>query len=296
MCKTIFKFILAASLISIIPFTNAWAGETMENDNMVPMIVKDFNARDASAMTPRIVGGTEAEEGAWPWMAALVHAGMDSYNGQFCGGALIDEEWIVTAAHCTEGSEPDDIEVVLNTSNLANGGGQRFTVDQIIQHENYNPDIEDSDIALLHLTEKAAYETIPLVESGDPNRLTRPMTDATTIGWGSTADYGRYHPEELRQVTVLIVPYRVALRAYGVNGYTINMIAASVPKGGKDTCSGDSGGPLMVLDSSGENWVLAGITSWGIGCARPRYPGVYTRVSRFTTWVETNTGAMELTP
>lgn len=291
MYKTIFKFILAASLISIISFTNAWPGENMENDNMVPMVVDGFCARDAAAMTPRIVGGTEAEEGAWPWMAALVHAGMDSYNGQFCGGALIDEEWVVTAAHCTEDAEPEDIEVVLNTNNLANGRGQRFTVDQIIQHENYNTDTEDSDIALLHLTEKAAYETIPLVESGDPDRLTIPLTEATTIGWGSTAEFGGYYPEKLHQITVLIVPPRIPLRAYGVDGYTINMIAAGVPKGSKDTCTGDSGGPLMVLDSSGENWVLAGITSWGIGCALPRYPGVYTRLSRFTTWLETNTGA-----
>ena len=291
MCKTIFRFILAASLISMITFTNAWTGESTENNNMVPMVMEGFSARDAAEMTPRIVGGIEAKEGAWPWMAALVYTGMDSYNGQFCGGALIDEEWVVTAAHCTEGSEPEDMEILLNTNNLANGSGQRFTVDQIIQHANYNPDTEDSDIALIHLTENAPYETIPLVESGDPNRLVIPLTDATTIGWGRTAEYGGYYPEELRQVTVLIVPPRIALRIYGVNGFTINMIAAGVPKGRKDTCTGDSGGPLMVMDRSGENWVLAGITSWGIGCARPRSPGVYTRVSRFTTWVETNTGA-----
>ena len=290
MYKTIFKFIFSGSLISMICFTNAWAGENMENDNMVPMVVEGFSARGAAEMTPRIVGGTEAEEGAWPWMAALVYAGMDSYNGHFCGGALIDEEWVVTAAHCTEDLDPEDMEVVLDTNNLANGDGQRFTVDQIIQHENYNPDTEDSDIALLHLTEKAAYETIPLVEPGDPNRLDMPLTRATAIGWGRTAEYGGYYPEELRQVTVRIVPPRIALRIYGRNGFTINMIAAGVPIGGKDTCTGDSGGPLMVRDSSGENWMLTGITSWGIGCARPRSPGVYTRVSRFTTWVETNTG------
>lgn len=290
MRKEIFKSIVTASLISMVTFTTAWSGDNMEHENMVPMVVKEFSARAAAATTPRIVGGIEAKEGAWPWMVALVYAGRDSHKGQFCGGALIDEQWIVTAAHCTEGLAPEEMEVVLNTNNLADNSGERFTVNRIIEHENYNPYTNDSDIALLHLTEEAVYETIPLVQSSDPNRLTVPMTRATAIGWGSTAYYGGYDPEELRQVTVLIVPPRIALRAYGVNGYTINMIAAGVPNGGKDTCSGDSGGPLMVLDSSGENWVLAGITSWGTGCARPGYPGVYTRVSRFTTWVETHIG------
>lgn len=290
MGKTIFKPLLAAILISFISFSGAWAEEAADDNNMVPLVVKDFSAREAAAKTPRIVGGTEAEDGSWPWMAALVYSGMDSYNGQYCGGTLIDEEWILTAAHCTEDFEADGIEVVLNTINLAEDEGQRFTVDQIIEHENYDSFTLDSDIALLHLTAKAPFETLPLVESGDPDELAAPMVEATAIGWGATDSQGFIYPEELRQVTVPIVPPRAAVRAYGASTFTINMIAAGIPEGGMDSCYGDSGGPLVVPDSAGDDWVLAGITSWGIGCALPKSPGVYTRVSRFTSWVETQTG------
>jgi secreted trypsin-like serine protease len=276
----IFFITLAFNLSSV------WGLDSLVSDNTVPLKAETFDPSEAVLMTPRIIGGVEADEYDWPWMAALVYAGVDAYNGQFCGGTLIDEQWVVTAAHCTDGFNPEDIEVILGVHNLSNDEGQRFTVRKIIEHENYDPKTNDSDIALLHLSKPSLQKSIELVEQGDPEGLTAPFTSATVIGWGTTDPFGYRYPVELRQVNVPILPGLFGLRIYGPQTFSINMLVAGFLKGGKDSCSGDSGGPLMVRDTSGTDWVLAGITSWGIGCARPKFPGVYTRASRFTSWVE----------
>ena len=233
----------------------------------------------------RIVGGEEAVPGDWPWMAALVYRGMDSYWGQFCGGTLIAPEWVVTAAHCTEGSDASEIDVVVGRHNLTNRDGERIEVDLIIQHRNYDPTTTDSDISLLHLVSPTNQEVISgIVPAFDTERLTVPFTEATIIGWGDTTGFGNY-TDVLMQATVQILPPLFGRRAYG-NDFTINMLAAGYGRGGKDTCSGDSGGPLVVLNAAGTDWVLAGITSWGIGCALPGLPGVYTKVERFASWID----------
>lgn len=280
------SFLYALFFLIFFSYTHIMAQDAIDTDNTIPYMVEEFDARTAVSKTTRIVGGIEAEEGEWPWMVALISMGQRAYEGQFCGGSLIGSQWVITAAHCTEGQNPEDIEVLIGAHHLSDDEGQRFRVDRIIQHPNYDPFIMDSDIALIHLTTPTSQETIDLVESRDPDGLTIPFTAATVIGWGATDPYSTNYPTELRQVTVPILPSIFALRAYGSQKFTINMIAAGLPIGGKDTCSGDSGGPLIVPDNSGSGWVLGGITSWGLGCAQPRHPGVYTRLSRFTNWVE----------
>ena len=287
MNKRIFYPLALSLMLFFIPL-NITLADT--DTNMVPMVVDGFSAQEAVSATRRIVGGEKSIEGDWPWMAALVYAGMDNYNGQFCGGALIDGNWVATAAHCTEGLTTINFKVVLGTQNLIEDPGQTFFADLIIVHENYNPINTDSDIALIHLTKSSDIEPLALVETGDPKRLAAPLTNATAIGWGATDVWGSTYPAELRQVTIPITPPWAALRAYGAQDFTINMLAAGLPSGGKDACSGDSGGPLVVFDNAIGDWVLVGITSWGEGCAQPRVPGVYTRISRFTAWVESMIG------
>lgn len=287
--KKFFSIYIVLFATLVLNVASLWGLDSLTTDKTVPLKTQDFQPSEAVLATPRIIGGIEADEGDWPWMAALVYAGLDAYNGQFCGGALIADQWIVTAAHCTDGASPEDIEVILGVHNLSEDEGRRFTVDQIIEHENYDNQTLDSDIALLHLSEASSQNSIELVAQGDPDGLTAPFTNATMIGWGTTDPFVYRYPEELRQVSVPIVPGRVGLKIYGAENFTINMLAAGLRQGEKDTCSGDSGGPLMVRNTSDTDWVLAGITSWGIGCARPRFPGVYTRVSRFTSWVDAAT-------
>lgn len=170
--------------------------------------------------------------------------------------------------------------------NLVEDQGKRFSVDKIIQNRNYDPSTIDSDIALLHLSKSSSQDTVEMIAPGNPDHLIRPFANATILGWGSTDFPELDYPEELRQASIPIVPLWVAMKIYGARNFTINMIAAGFKSGEVDTCFGDSGGPLIVRDESGQEWRLAGITSWGIGCAIPGHPGVYTRVSRFTAWVE----------
>ena len=265
---------------------SAQVRDSRAEDHVVPYQVEGINPDQAARAQPRIIGGEEADPDAWPWMAALIQAGSTPYRGLFCGGSLIDGQWVVTAAHCTENLEPGDIEVVLDAHNLQKDPGQRFEVDAIIVQPNYNSKTLDSDIALLHLSEACGLEPISPLRTGDPDQLSTPLTQAMITGWGTTDPLGLRYPQELRQAVVRIAPRRLAVWIYGARDFTVNMLSAGVRGGGVDACFGDSGGPLMVWDPFDEEWVLAGITSWGIGCARPRYPGVYTRVSRFSAWIE----------
>ena len=280
------SWLWAVLLLICLSLSGASIRDSRAQDNTVPFSVEGINPGQAARSQPRIIGGEEADPEAWPWMAALIQAGSRPYRGQFCGGSLLDGQWVVTAAHCTEGLEAGDIEVLLGAHNLRDSSGRRFEVDTIIVQPNYDPKTLDSDIALLHLSQASGLQPITILPAGDPDQLSTPLTPAVITGWGATDPLGFQFPDELRQAVVRIAPRRLAVWIYGARDFTVNMLSAGVLGGGIDACSGDSGGPLMVWDPVGEEWVLAGITSWGIGCARPRYPGVYARVSRFSAWIQ----------
>ena len=243
---------------------------------------------------PDIVGGAPADPGEWPWQVALVSpTSSDLYNTQFCGGSLIAEQWVVTAAHCVYGDLPSALDVVAGIYNLQNptSGYQRRNVIQIIVHPNYNASTSDFDIALLKLETpislggSGATKTalVPLVPAsvGDLNGITSWVT-----GWGETETQVGY-PPQLYEVAVPIISNTTCNDAGHYNGeITSNMLCAGLELGGKDSCQGDSGGPLVVDVGSG--WQLAGVVSWGYGCADPHLPGVYTRVSNFTNWINSS--------
>jgi secreted trypsin-like serine protease len=245
---------------------------------------------DTRSITPRIVGGTEALEGAWPWMAALIYADDSSaFYGHFCGGALIRSNRIATAAHCVEGLQASEIDVVVGAHDLKNDPVERIGVQEILMHPDYDPYSLDSDIALLSLSRSLSAETIPLVSS----TLVLEGKTGTALGWGYT-DPDRLSPSEtLQQVALPIVSNpdcNTAFNAYDGYPYddpiTANMVCAGDVLGGKDACIGDSGGPLVVSD--GGAWHLAGLVSWGEGCAEPGLYGVYTRVGAFIDFIDQN--------
>ncbi|MEM6502063.1 MAG: serine protease [Cyanobacteria bacterium P01_C01_bin.89] len=244
-----------------------------------------LNALTASRVTPRIVGGTPAAENKYPWMTALYYRGCSPSECQFCGGALVRPNWVLTAAHCAAGvNENTPIDVFLGSTQLTNSGEQ-IAVAEVIIHEDFDPNTLDNDLALLRLDTDSKQPNIKIIEPGDPSNLTNPGNLATVIGWGATSEGGN-SSQKLLEVTVPIVSNQDANNAYKQLGSSIteNMIAAGVPQGGKDACQGDSGGPFVVKDADGE-WVLAGATSWGIGCARPSLPGLYTRLSLYGKWL-----------
>ncbi|WP_166405101.1 trypsin-like serine protease [Desulfonema ishimotonii] len=241
---------------------------------------------ESAGPTSRIVGGKEAEKGAWPWMAAIVDADSTSnYDGQFCGAELIHPQWAITAAHCVDGELPQNIAVALGLHNLETDTGERVGVKRIIVHPDYNDRTDDVDIALLELDRSVEYETLSLYTGTD----SLSGKTAVTIGWGSTDPVFKSYPEELRQVSVPVVSNTTcnaafnAYASYYDDPITDNMMCAGFEEGGKDACQGDSGGPLIVAEDG--QWQLAGVVSWGEGCAEPGIYGVYTRVSRFADFV-----------
>lgn len=254
---------------------------------------------------PQIVGGQEAAPGEYPWQVALVGKGPDLYNGAFCGGSLIHRRWVVTAAHCVEGSTLDDQDVVAGIHDLDNPNPNfaRATIEQIVIHPGWDPVSNDNDIALLKLAtpmdERAgAGTTLPIahLDLVAENAGTLAGAMATVTGWGNMqADPpgGSNFPDRLQEVSLPIITNAACNIPYG-GDITDNMLCAAVDGGGKDSCQGDSGGPLVVFDSGQSRWELAGVVSYGIGCADANFPGVYTRVSRYTGWINTNVLVQDL--
>jgi len=263
-----------------------------------------LSANASGSVSQRIVGGNAADSGEYPWMAVIVDADRsDIYDGHRCGAALIDSGWVVTAAHCVKNEwtgrtiSPGDIDVVLGISDLENDGGERVGVRRIIAHPNYDSWTMDSDIALIELEHDVSYN--PISPVSDDNSLEG--YNAVVIGWGVTEPDGWELSSVLQEVSVPIVSNEICNEAYSQSsepsdwwawwlGYqqndqiSDNMLCAGEAESGKDSCAGDSGGPLAIQENGA--WKLAGIVSWGEGCAEPGYYGVYTRVSQFTDFIE----------
>jgi secreted trypsin-like serine protease/subtilisin-like proprotein convertase family protein len=256
----------------------------------------------AQPNAPAIVGGREAEPGEWPWQVALINAGGHPYDDQYCGGSLISADWVVTAAHCAEGEEADDIQVLAGIHNLvaADPGFVRLDVAEIIIHPDYGVANQyDSDIALLRLATPAPLRSpsgaaLPIAKVALVTENVGALVgvQATVTGWGNRQPGGGDYPAALHEVEVPIIANADCRAAYG-DSITNTMVCAGLPEGGKDSCQGDSGGPLVVFSSARSRWELAGVVSWGHGCALPGVPGVYARVSTFAHWIGEETGVGE---
>lgn len=248
---------------------------------------------------PTIIGGREADPGEWPWQVALIYAGGDLYWDQFCGGSLIDAQWVLTAAHCAAITDASGLQVVAGIHDLVvpDPNYQVLDVAQILIHPDYGIATQyDSDIALLRLATPADIrpggETVlPIERVRIVGEDVGPLAgvEATATGWGMSDLWTNTYPARLREVELPIATQQACAEGYG-GGITDTMLCAGPLEGGKDTCYGDSGGPLVIYDAGRAAWELAGVTSWGSGCAQPGLPGVYARVSKFSAWILGQTG------
>jgi len=234
----------------------------------------------------KIVGGTKASDGVYPWMAAVAKTtGGSLFDRQFCGGSLIAPDWILTAAHCMEGETPEGLQILVNFTDLNDSSGAVIRgVKGIYIHPSFRDVGGDlyNDVALILLD--APIDTVtPISVATSPVAVTAGAA-VRTIGWGDTKSSPRF-PTELQQVDLSIASIGSARQAYGVSNLDNRHLAAIA--NGKDTCGGDSGGPLFDEDGAngGLSPLLVGITSYGLGCAVRDVPGIYANVGNYYPWI-----------
>ncbi|KAB0797544.1 hypothetical protein PPYR_08537 [Photinus pyralis] len=237
----------------------------------------------------RIIGGTSATPGEFPWQVSIqVDDGRQLHH--ICGGAILSEHWVITAGHCVSQVPVSSLSIVGGDHNLyvLEGTEQRRGIVNVFTTF-FDLATFRNDIALLKVNS-------PLIlKSGSrasaiclPEKHDKFQGLATVSGWGRMTEAGN-SPQTLQQVTLPFIDKYSCRARYQQVGFSQYLsecqLCAGTPYGGKDACQGDSGGPLVCAKDSGQ-YFLCGIVSWGIGCARPDYPGVYTEVSCFVDWIK----------
>ncbi|MDD3813393.1 MAG: serine protease [Desulfocapsaceae bacterium] len=235
---------------------------------------------------PQIIGGYDAPV-AYPWMTAILYSSVsDLYQAQYCGGALIAPNWVLTAGHCTDGKLPSAIQVAVGVYDLSNWNGTRINVKRIVRHPAYSYSLLQNDLALLELSSASAQQPLTIfsgasVQNIDPKLLNQL---STLIGWGVYALPASY-PSTLQQINLPVVADYYCNSTYGVTLLSSQLCAGYAAAASKDACSGDSGSPLMLL-VDGE-WVHVGLVSYGADCATSNGNyGVYTRSSAYVSFIK----------
>ncbi|KAM6449601.1 serine protease 27-like isoform 1-T2 [Liasis olivaceus] len=243
--------------------------------------------------TPRIVGGQDATKGKWPWQVSILEN-----NTPICGGSVISDQWVLSAAHCFYDAPDHEYTAVLGAYQLLNLSRNEVfaAVKKIVLHPDYNGKSSSlGDIALIQLQKPVNFTNsiIPICLP-TPSEKFSGEADCWVTGWGTIKEKVNLPPPlTLQEVKVPLISQRDCSLLYnqypvpglGKGAIKHNMICAGSPNSGKDSCQGDSGGPLACQLQG--RWTQAGIVSWGIGCANKLYPGVYTSVPFYADWIKT---------
>ncbi|XP_055596177.1 trypsin-1-like [Uranotaenia lowii] len=226
----------------------------------------------------RIVGGFLVTLDSVPWQVSFL------FQNTLCGGSIIGARWILTAGHCFPSSENPQLTVRVGSENYKEGGLE-VPVKRSIRHENFNRLLAiDWDFCLLELDRNLTFtDTIRPIELPKQWEPVENDIMCTISGWGRTKN--KYDDRtKLRAALVPIMDQRECDQLYAYKGgLTSRMICAGFREGGVDACKGDSGGPLACENK------LVGVVSWGYGCAKAGYPGVYGRVAAVRDWIRGQT-------
>ena len=279
----------------------------MKNVNLLCRLVANFcsialflllSLSFSASAQQKVVGGVDVDIKDYPWQVALTSS--PSGSG-FCGGSIIGDSWVLTAAHCVNGTSASGLYIRCGASASFASGGDSYSVNQIIVHPSYSGN--SYDFALVEINGEFAYNSnVQKIDLIDEAEIAAGAQDggvmSTITGWGTTSSGGSL-ASVLQMVEAPIVNNDVACGSandsngnsgqYPCSSLDASMICAGdLINGGEDACQGDSGGPLAVRSSDDSRWLLIGATSWGYGCADVIYPGVWSKVSYVLDWINDN--------
>ncbi|XP_023243443.1 venom protease-like [Centruroides sculpturatus] len=244
--------------------------------------------------TDAIVNGRTAVKGSWPWMAALLSIRTTSFGRSasfFCGGSIITSRVVLTAAHCLYPYMRNRRQISNNMKKMkvrvgahTKSDGISHDISQMNYHKSYGRNYAN-DIGYVKLSKDIIF-----------NAHVRPICLPTSTefysdtfyitGWGTTRSGGSAS-STLREAKVKMVPLSTCKSSYSRINLKITDKQVCAGRGEADTCQGDSGGPMVMYSEIKKRWILVGITSFGNGCGNRRYPGVYTSVKAYRSWIDT---------
>ncbi|XP_073840712.1 venom serine protease Bi-VSP-like [Musca autumnalis] len=276
------------------------SGPIVRNNDVVPrrLPTVEEGCGYTSNSYKKIVGGEVSKKGAWPWIALIGYDDQLSPSPFKCGGALVTARHVVTAAHCLR----KDLKFVrLGEHDLTTDTEARHVDINVVRsekHPNYNTQNGHSDLAILYLERNVDFTEFisPICMPTTPQLRQKSYVKHTpfVVGWGKTME-GGISANVLQELQIPIYEnsvcrdrYQKQKRLFTENQFDSAVLCAGVLSGGKDTCQGDSGGPLMIPEPYQNNvrYYLIGVVSYGIGCARPEIPGVYTSTQYFMDWIQ----------
>jgi len=290
MLVKVFVVALVATLVSSHPFLDD------EPPLIQPRQTCSCGVRNVNGAT-RIVGGVQTKTGELPWRVTVFVYDPNTNQGGICGGTIIDNSWVMTAAHCTMDMKAG-YKIAIWTGAQSNpltvGGGTRVNVDRHVQHPSFDRNTMNNDITLLHLATPVVYKSSVSPACLPWNLVSSEFSGTSVLasGWGTTkpVPVNQENNDAVSNTlleVVLPVLSTAECQKYLGSRVTTNMLCTYNP--GKDTCQGDSGGSIDYQVST--RYYAIGVVSFGFGCAQTGYPGVYTKVTKYLPWIQSTTGA-----